>query len=66
MGPRMAGLPARRGEAMEDRPITFKPVPGNVMPRFSGIPTFMRLPHVGDPAGVDIGLIAGNEAMISY
>ena len=42
---------------MEDGSISFKPVSGNVMPRFSGIPTFMRLPHVGDPAGVDIGLI---------
>ena len=42
---------------MEDRPKSFKPVSGNVMPRFSGIPTFMRLPHVSDPADVDIGLI---------
>ena len=34
----------------------FKPVSGNVMPRFSGIATFMRLPHVTEPAGIDIGL----------
>ncbi|MGH7186714.1 MAG: agmatinase, partial [Pseudomonadota bacterium] len=27
------------------------------MPRFSGIATFMRLPHVAEPAGIDIGLI---------
>ena len=37
--------------------ISFKPVLGNVMPRFSGIATFMRLPYVKDPKGVDIGLI---------
>ncbi len=34
----------------------FKPISGNVMPRFSGIATFMRLPHVTEPAGIDIGL----------
>ncbi len=27
------------------------------MPRFSGIPTFMRLPHLSEPEGVEIGLI---------
>ncbi len=42
---------------MEDRPKAFKPVSGNVMPRFSGIATFMRLPHVSEPADLDIGLI---------
>ena len=39
----------------------FHPVSGLDLPRFAGIPTFMRLPHVGldDPrlAQVDIGLI---------
>ena len=37
----------------------FKPVSGNVLPRFAGIPTFMRLPHLApDEADeVDIGLI---------
>ena len=35
----------------------FKPVPGDVLPRFAGIATFMRLPHVEDWAGVQIGLI---------
>lgn len=37
----------------------FRPVSGNVLPRFAGIPTFMRLPHVTpDEAGeVDIGII---------
>jgi guanidinopropionase len=34
-----------------------KPVSGNVMPRFSGIATFMRLPFLAEPEGVDIGLI---------
>ena len=34
-----------------------EPVSGYVVPRFGGIPTFMRLPYVEDPAGVDIGLI---------
>ena len=42
---------------MAEEPVSFKPVSGNVMPRFSGIATFMRLPYVKDPAGVDIGLI---------
>ncbi len=35
----------------------FRPVSGNVLPRFAGIATFMRLPHVTDWAGVEIGLI---------
>ncbi|RMD62767.1 MAG: agmatinase [Alphaproteobacteria bacterium] len=42
---------------MAEQPHSFKPVSGNVMPRFSGIATFMRLPHVSDPDGVEIGLI---------
>jgi len=29
---------------------SFKPISGNVMPRFSGIATFMRLPYLEDPA----------------
>ena len=43
-------------EAVDER---FLPVPGNVMPRFAGIPTFMRLPHraVDDLAEVDVGLV---------
>ena len=36
---------------------SFKPISGNVMPRFSGIATFMRLPYLEDPAGAEIGLI---------
>ena len=35
----------------------FRPVPGDVLPRFAGIATFMRLPHVTDWTGVEIGLI---------
>ncbi len=42
---------------MSESKRSFKPVSGNVMPRFSGIATFMRLPHVTDTAEVDIGLI---------
>ncbi len=41
---------------MDDaRPV--EPASGMVMPRFSGIATFMRLPYATDPAAVDIGLI---------
>jgi len=43
------------------QPIDFTPVSGMELPRFAGIPTFMRLPHVSldDPriASVDVGLI---------
>jgi len=35
----------------------FAPIDGSVTPRFGGIPTFMRLPHVTDPALVDIALV---------
>ncbi|WP_213160670.1 agmatinase [Kaustia mangrovi] len=37
----------------------FAPVSGKVMPRFAGIATFMRLPHVPveEADGVDIGLV---------
>jgi guanidinopropionase len=34
-----------------------QPVDAAVTPRFGAIPTFMRLPHVADPASVDIALI---------
>jgi agmatinase len=34
-----------------------QPVDALVYPRFSGIPTFMRLPHVSDPKDLDIALI---------
>ncbi len=47
----MAGEP-RSGDRQ-----SFKPISGNVMPRFSGIATFMRLPYLTDPEGAEIGLI---------
>ncbi len=34
-----------------------EPVLGTVLPRFAGIATFMRLPHVTDPTGLDVALI---------
>lgn len=34
-----------------------QPVDAALVPRFGAIPTFMRLPHVTDPARVDIALI---------
>ena len=36
---------------------SFKPISGAVMPRYSGIATFMRLPHIADPGEAEIGLI---------
>lgn len=35
----------------------FEPLDVAVYPRFSGLPTFMRLPYVQDPATLDIALI---------
>ena len=39
--------------------ISYKPISGNILPRYAGIATFMRLPQVAlqDSADVDIGLI---------
>ena len=34
-----------------------QPLSGFAVPRFGGLPTFMRLPYVDDPDGIDIGLI---------
>ena len=34
-----------------------QPVDAALVPRFGAIPTFMRLPHVTDPARLDIALI---------
>lgn len=44
---------------MSDKPESYKPVPGDVLPRFAGIATFMRLPYVAprDADEVDVGLI---------
>jgi len=33
------------------------PLDALVYPRFEGIPTFMRLPHITDPRGLDIALV---------
>ncbi len=44
---------------MSPKPESYKPIPGDELPRFAGIATFMRLPHVppADADEVDIGLI---------
>ena len=44
---------------MSDKPETYRPIPGDQLPRFAGIATFMRLPYVApaDADEVDIGLI---------
>ena len=44
---------------MSTKPESYKPIPGDVLPRFAGIATFMRLPYVApaDADEVDIGLI---------
>ena len=34
-----------------------QPIDASVVPRFAGIPTFMRLPAVTSPADVDIALV---------
>jgi len=34
-----------------------EPVDAAIVPRFGAIPTFMRLPHIADPARLDIALI---------
>ena len=33
------------------------PLDGLVYPRFSGIPTFMRLPHITRPEELDVALV---------
>ncbi|BBE70856.1 agmatinase [Oharaeibacter diazotrophicus] len=35
----------------------FLPVSGFDLPRYAGIPTFMRLPHAGPADGVEVGLV---------
>lgn len=42
---------------MSQKTDKFQPIDASAMPRFGGMPTFMRLPHVTDPALVDIALI---------
>jgi len=42
---------------MSTKKQTYQPIDGSDMPRFAGMPTFMRLPHLTDPTIVDIALI---------
>ncbi|HYH18383.1 MAG TPA: agmatinase [Azospirillum sp.] len=42
---------------MDQGQTFFEPLDVAVYPRFSGIATFMRLPHVADPAQLDVALI---------
>jgi guanidinopropionase len=42
---------------MNDAASNPQPVDAALVPRFGAIPTFMRLPHVTDPAKLDIALI---------
>ncbi len=44
---------------MSPKPESYQPIPGDQLPRFAGIATFMRLPYVStaDADEVDIGLI---------
>jgi guanidinobutyrase len=44
-------------EAMPATTRRNQPISGNEMPRFGGIATMMRLPHVDSPAGLDAGFI---------
>jgi len=44
---------------MTTEPKSYQPIPGDELPRFAGIATFMRLPHIAPTQAdeVDIGLI---------
>ena len=48
--------------------IFFQPISGFELPRFAGMPTFMRLPNVGlsdkKIFEVDIGIIGGRHGML--
>ena len=43
---------------MSNKPVEYKPISGNILPRYAGIATFMRLPYYTpeNSAGTDIGL----------
>ncbi|WP_374312259.1 agmatinase [Dongia sp.] len=45
------------GQNMTGQNSNPQPVDAVLVPRFGAIPTFMRLPHLTDPASVDIALI---------
>ena len=49
--------PGRHRPAARRRPVGAAPVDALVYPRFSGIATFMRLPHVTSAQTLDIALI---------
>ncbi len=42
---------------MSDQDNKFVPIDSELVPRYGGIPTFMRLPYITDPSLVDIALI---------
>ena len=41
---------------MTSAPSTHQPLDGALVPRYAGLPTFMRLPYVGSAEGLDIAL----------
>ncbi|MEW5851449.1 MAG: agmatinase [Myxococcota bacterium] len=41
----------------QQSPPEFKPIPGRVLPRFAGIPTFFRLPHWEQVKGADVAIL---------
>lgn len=52
--PKPTGVPSQTGAD----PSRFRPIPTRQVPRFAGVPTFLRLPTHDDPADVDV-LICG-------
>lgn len=50
-GDQVVGDKSKRGHFLH------QPLSGNEMPRFGGIPTMMRLPHVTNPSELDVGFI---------
>ncbi len=59
--PTANGPPLRReGSSREDGPVSHerpRPLDARVMPRFSGVRTFARLPHRTDLAGIDAAVL---------
>jgi guanidinopropionase len=50
-------MAADRERSMNETTHNPQPIDAALVPRFGAIPTFMRLPHVTDPAKLDIALI---------
>ena len=44
------------GKSMSDVSI-LRPQDHSLYPRYTGIPTFMRVPYVEDPASLDIAMV---------